>query len=109
MSDDHFNAEYIVGPRYRIKDITSGVGGTCKLEKERGMGGDSEFGQWQEPIELPRPVAGAIQRAFWDNGAGKGWVAQCELCSEHCKPYKKKNESSLWRWARNHRCGRTAR
>lgn len=101
--------DFIVGPRYRMADVTTGVR-SVKLEQDRGMGGSKEGGGFHaahEPIEVPRAIAGAIRRSVWQNGATKGqprWVASCQLCAEHSKGYTRKNEPALWRWARGHRC-----
>lgn len=106
--------EYIVGPRYHAKDLVSGIGQTFKLELDRGdLFNSPPPGRkhgWRDPIDIPKPVAGAIQRSVWANSATGGkprYVAQCQQCGDHSKGYLKKNEPSLWRWALGHRCGMT--
>lgn len=101
MTDNNFII--MVGPRYSLEDVSSGVS-SIKLEKGCGdiIGPERPrpYYNHHDGVEVPDPIAGPIIRHTLTDC----YQARCETCGRKCKVYKRKNEPAMWRWARMHRC-----
>jgi len=107
------HAEIIVGPRYLLKDLRPGMSGTFVLEVDGGIS-KTRSGVENTTKIIPEPVSGPIVRCpIYENptqasqGRPASWNAYCDRCLENSRPYKRKNEMALWKWAHLHRCKST--